>query len=232
LKATRSKRISRKRKPAVSKKRPAKTVGADWALQPFPTVGIGTSAGGLSALEKFFRAVPAGSGMAFVVVQHLDPHHKGMLPELLQRTTPMPVTAAKSGMTVRRDCVYVIPPNRDMTIRDGRLHLTKLAKTSRGLSLPIDRFFSSLADNSRQLAIGIVLSGMGMDGTLGCRDIRARGGFVGVQDPHSAEFDSMPRSVVDSKHVDAVALVEELPDRSWPAITTSPQQAAPRRTWT
>ncbi|HEY1772709.1 MAG TPA: CheR family methyltransferase [Gammaproteobacteria bacterium] len=182
-------------------------------MQPFPTVGIGTSAGGLSALEKFFRAVPAGSGMAYVVVQHLDPHHKGMLPELLQRATAMPVSAAVSGMTVRRDCVYVIPPNRDMTIRDGKLHLSKLAKSSRGLSLPIDRFFSSLADNSRQLAIGIVLSGMGMDGTRGCRDIRARGGFVGVQDPRSAEFDSMPRSVIDAKHMDAIAPVEELPGR-------------------
>ena len=213
------KSISRKRRPAPGRKLPARKPGPPprksfrSSSHPFPIVGIGTSAGGLAALEQFFRAVPVGSGMGFVVVQHLDPHHKGMLSELLQRTTTMAVTLAKHRMPVQPDSVYVIPSNRDMTIQGGLLQLRTPAKSARGLHLPIDRFLSSLAADNMQLAIGVILSGMGTDGTRGCRDIRARGGFVAVQDPKSAEFDNMPRSVIESSHVDVVAPVGQLPQR-------------------
>jgi chemotaxis methyl-accepting protein methylase len=214
LKAKPSKRAAPKQKSAGKKKLPAprKTTRRP-VPQAFPIVGIGTSAGGLAALEKFFRAMPFGTGMGFVVIQHLDPNHKSMLPELLQRTTTMPVATAAQGMPVRPNCVYVIPPNRDITIKDGALRLSKPAKNTRGLHLPIDRFFTTLAANSMQLGIGVILSGMGMDGTRGCADIRARGGFVAAQDPQDAEFDSMPRSVIDTKRTDVVAPVDALPEK-------------------
>src|SRR5476651_2151543 len=110
------------------------------ASDPFPVVGIGASAGGLEALVQFLEHVPPRSGMAFVIIQHLDPTHKGMMPELLQRATAMKVTQVKDRMKVRPDCVYVIPPNRDLSLLHGRLHLLAPA-TPRGLRLPIDFFF-------------------------------------------------------------------------------------------
>jgi len=130
----------------------------------FPIVGIGASAGGLEAIEQFLRHLPQGSGMAFVVVQHLDPTHKGMLVELLQRATPMKVIQVKDRLRVEPDRVYVIPPNQDMSILHGVLHL--LAPVApRGLRLPIDFFLRSLADDQRDRSIGVILSGMGSDGT-------------------------------------------------------------------
>ncbi len=182
------------------------------SARPFAIVGIGASAGGLDALEQFLGHVPVGSGMAFVVIQHLDPNHKGMMPELLQRATAMPVAQAKSRMKVKPDCVYVIPPNRDLSILHGTLHLLELA-APRGLRLPIDFFLRTLADDRRENAIGVILSGMGSDGTLGLRAIREKGGLVLVQDPANAKFDSMPRSVIDAGLADIVAPAEELPQR-------------------
>ena len=180
--------------------------------RPFVIVAIGASAGGLDALEQFLGHVPAGSGMAFVVIQHLDPNHKGMMPELLQRATAMPVAQAKNRMKVTPDCVYVIPPNRDLSILHGTLLLLELA-APRGLRLPIDFFFRALADDRRENAIGVILSGMGSDGTLGLRAIKEKGGLVLVQDPASAKFDSMPRSAIDAGLADIVAPAEELAQR-------------------
>jgi two-component system CheB/CheR fusion protein len=178
----------------------------------FPVVGIGASAGGLEALEVFLRHVPHSSGMALVIIQHLDPTHKGVMPELLQRVTPMKVLQVKDQTRVQRDCVYVIPPNKDMSILHGVLHLFEPV-TPRGLRLPIDFFFRSLADDQQGHSIGVILSGMGSDGTLGLRAIKEKAGVVFVQTPASAKFDGMPRSVIDAGLADVVAPVEELPGK-------------------
>jgi chemotaxis methyl-accepting protein methylase len=178
----------------------------------FPVVGIGASAGGLEALEQFLRQVPVPSGVAYVIIQHLDPTHKGIMPELLQRATSMEVSQVSDRMRVRSNCVYVIPPNKDMSILHGVLHLFEPA-APRGLRLPIDFFLRSLADDFKERAIGIILSGMGSDGTMGLRAIKEKAGLVLVQDPASAKFDSMPRSAIDAGLADIVAPVEELPGK-------------------
>lgn len=182
------------------------------ASPAFPIVGIGASAGGLEALEHFLGHVPAGSGMAFVVIQHLDPTHKGMMPELLQRATAMPVVQAGSRMKVKPDCVYVIPPNKDLSILHGTLHLLDPV-APRGLRLPIDFFMRSLADDRHDLSIGVILSGMGSDGTLGLRAIKEKAGLVLVQSPESAKFDGMPKAAIDAGLADVVAPAAELPGR-------------------
>ncbi len=176
----------------------------------FPIVGIGASAGGLEALEQFFRSVPDASGLAYAVVQHLDPTHKGILPELLQHATSMKVMQVKQNTKVQPDCVYVIPPNKDMSISNGEFKLAKPA-SPRGLGLPIDLFFRSLAINCGQQSVGVILSGMGSDGVLGLQAIKEVAGIVLVQDPTTAKSDGMPRSAIDTGLVDIVALAEELP---------------------
>jgi chemotaxis methyl-accepting protein methylase len=178
----------------------------------FPIVGIGASAGGLEALELFLGNVPEKSGMAFVVVQHLDPTHKGIMVELLQRATSMQVVQIKDRMKIEPDCVYMIPPNRDLSILHGVLHLLD-PSAPRGLRLPIDFFFRSLADDLQDKSIGVILSGMGSDGTLGLRAIKEKAGVVFVQDPLSAKFDGMPRSAIEAGLADVIAKVEELPGR-------------------
>ena len=177
---------------------------------PFPIVGLGASAGGLEALEQFLRQVPPATGIAFVIIQHLDPTHKGIMPELLQRITPMEVFQVADRMEVRPGCVYVIPPNKDMSILRGVLHLFEPA-APRGLRLPIDFFLRSLAEDRQELSIGVILSGMGSDGTMGLRAIKEKGGLVLVQEPASAKFDSMPRSAIGAGLADLVAPVEDLP---------------------
>ncbi len=207
------------KKPPRQKKGKKATVAA---MQPeprpartqavFPIVGIGASAGGLEALELFLKHVPQSSGMAFVIVQHLDPTHKGIMVELLQRTTPMPVVQVRDRHKVEPDHVYVIPPNKDMSILHGVLHLLAPA-APRGLRLPIDFFFRSLADDCQARSIGVILSGMGSDGTLGLGAIKEKAGVVFVQAPASAKFDGMPRSAIDAGLADVVAPAEELPGR-------------------
>ncbi len=178
----------------------------------FPIVGIGASAGGLEALEQFLRQVPQGSGIAFVIIQHLDPTHKGIMAELLQRTTGMEVLQVRDRLRVKPDCVYVIPPNRDMSILHGVLHLFE-PTAPRGLRLPIDFFLRSLAEDRQERSIGVILSGMGSDGAAGVRAIKEKGGLVLVQEPASARFDSMPRSAIDAGLADLVAPAEELPGK-------------------
>jgi len=199
----------------VKSKRPISKLSAeekktDSAKSLFPIVGIGASAGGLEALEQFLGNVPDGSGMAYVVIQHLDPTHKGMLPELLQRITRMNVFQVKDRMRIKPDCVYVIPPNTSMSILKGVLHLFEPIET-RGLRLPIDFFMRSLADDQRELAIGVILSGMGSDGSTGLRAIKENNGIVVVQEPESAKYDSMPRSAMGYVVVDLVGLPNLLP---------------------
>jgi two-component system CheB/CheR fusion protein len=159
------------------------------ASASFPIVGIGASAGGLTALEQFLSHVPPQCGLAIVVVQHRDPHSEGMLVELLQRHTPMPVEP---------DHVYVIPPGWDLSLMLGVLHLFEPTE-ARGLRQPIDFFFKSLADDRQHNSIGVILSGMGSDGTLGLRASRQVGGASFAQTPASSQFDSMPRSATDAR---------------------------------
>jgi len=178
----------------------------------FPIVGIGASAGGLEALDQFLGRVPTGSGMAFVIVQHLDPTRKGIMSELLQRATGMKVIQVKDRTPVRPDCVYVIPPNKDMSILHGVLHLLK-PTAPRGMRLPIDFFLRSLAQDQQEHSVGVILSGMGSDGTMGLRAIKENAGVVLVQEPATAKFDSMPRSAIDAGLADIVARAEELPGK-------------------
>ncbi len=178
----------------------------------FPVVGIGASAGGLEALERFLAKVPQDSGMAFVIVQHLDPTHRDIMVELLQRATALPVVQITDRMKVVPNRVYVIPPNRDLSLLHGVLHLLEPA-APRGLRHPIDFFFRSLAEDRQQHGIAVILSGMGSDGALALRAIKEQTGAVFVQEPASAQFDGMPRSAIDSGLVDVVAPVEELPEK-------------------
>ncbi len=175
----------------------------------WPIVGIGASAGGLEALEQFLAGVPANSGMAFVIVQHLDPNRHGMLPELLQRSTAMPVRQATNRMKVRPDHVYVIPPNKDLSLLHDTLFLLEPA-APHGLRLPIDFFLCSLAEDRREQAVGIILSGMGSDGTLGLDAIRKHGGLTLAQTPEQAKFDAMPRSAIDAGLADIVAPAKQM----------------------
>jgi two-component system CheB/CheR fusion protein len=178
----------------------------------FPIVGIGASAGGLEAFEEFFSHMPADSGMAFVLVPHLDPTHVSILPELLQRRTQMEVRHAEHGMRIRPNHVYVAPPNRDMAVSHGVLQLTDPAPRPAG-RMSIDSFFRTLARDQRANAVGIILSGTGSDGSLGLRAIRAEGGLVLVQDPDSAKFDGMPSSARSVGVVDFVLPPEQMPSR-------------------
>ena len=196
---------SPKKVAAIPKKGVSKqTVHPKSTGTPCPIVGIGASVGGLGALEKFLGNVPQDSGLAFVVLQHLDPTHKTLMPELLQRVTPMRVVEVKDGTRVHADCVYVMPPNKDVSILRGVLHLLTPAE-HRGFRLPIDHFFRALAEDQRERSIAVVLSGMGTDGTLGVRTVKEKGGLVLAQDPATADFDSMPRSAIASGLVDIVS---------------------------
>lgn len=178
----------------------------------FPVVGIGASAGGLAAFEAFFSGMPADidPDMAFVLVQHLAPDHKSILTDLIQRYTRMQVFEVVDGMEVQANCAYIIPPGRDMAFLNGSLQLLE-PSAPRGQRLPIDFFFRSLAQDQRELAICIVLSGTGSDGTLGVRAIKGEGGMVMVQKPESTEYDGMPRSALATGLVDYELLPAEMP---------------------
>lgn len=177
----------------------------------FAIVGLGASAGGLEAFEEFFHHMQPDSGMAFVLVSHLDPDHVSILTEILQRTTRMPVVEAQDQLVVMPNSVYVIPPNRDMAIFHRALQLT-VPEQPRGRRMPIDAFMSSLADDQGESAIGIVLSGTGTDGTLGLRAILGAGGITLVQDPATAKYDGMPTSAVHAGFATHVVPVAQMPE--------------------
>lgn len=208
---------------------PASKVSARTGSTP-PIIGLGTSAGGLEAMEQFFTPIPAVNGAAFVVIQHLDPTHHGILPELLHRVTPMTVTEAVDGMQVKPNWVYVIPSNKDLSILHGKLHLLDPV-APRGLRLPIDGFFRALADDQHERAIGVILSGMGSDGTLGLRAIKENAGLTLVQSPDSAQFDSMPRSAIDAGLADIIVPAQEMWGRIYAYLKHSPRGllAAPEK---
>ena len=179
-----------------------------------PIVGIGASAGGVEALEQFFKAVPADNGMAFVVVTHLSPSHESMLAEILGRATRMPVFSARDGELVQPQQVHVLPPSATLTIREGRLRLRRTGAADRERT-PIDVFFNSLAEDQGERAIGVVLSGGGSDGTLGLKAIKENGGLTVAQGSNLTRprFAEMPTSAVAAGFVDLLLPVEDIPER-------------------
>ncbi|MGH8576583.1 MAG: chemotaxis protein CheB [Gammaproteobacteria bacterium] len=183
---------------------------SDRARACLAVVGIGASAGGLEAFKHFFAAMPPDSGMAFVLIQHLDPTHQSLTAEPLGKHTAMPVVEVVDEMRVDRNRVYVIPPNAYLTISGETLHLSEPAER-RGLRVPVDFFFRSLADDQQERAIGIILSGSGTDGSLGVREIKAAGGMVMVQAPETTAFDGMAHSAIGTGTVDYVTRIEDMP---------------------
>ncbi|MEJ2254630.1 MAG: chemotaxis protein CheB [Nitrospirota bacterium] len=179
----------------------------------FYVVGIGASAGGLGALERFFGHVPSEDRAAYVVVQHLARGKESIMDSILQKYTAMPVAQARDGMKVEPDHVYLNPPDRELEIKDGVLYLFPPVEGDGRPPQPIDRFLRSLAADMKDFAIGVILSGAGTDGTLGMRAVKGEGGFTVVQDPREAEYDGMPRSAVDTGLVDEVLPVEQIPGK-------------------
>ncbi|MFO7596361.1 MAG: chemotaxis protein CheB, partial [Desulfocurvibacter africanus] len=197
----------------------------------FPIVAIGASAGGLEAIERFFRAMPPDSGMGFIFIQHLSPDHESIMAEIIQRFTAMAVRPVKDGMQVLPNHVYVIPSGQDMLIKEGVLRLEPQART-RGLRLPIDLFFRSLAEDQQERSICILLSGAGSDGTLGFKTVKALGGITMAQDG-GAKFHDMPQSAIASGMVDFVLLAEDMPAklleiaRERPILPRKPEPEVP-----
>ena len=216
-----ARRASRRQNPAARS-----TEQAPEAIVPV-VVGMGASAGGLEAFTRFFRTMPPDSGMAFVVIQHLDPTHESLTAELLGKHTKMPVRQVAGDTAVERDHVYVIPPNRDLGIGQGVLRLTP-PPARRATRMPIDFFFRTLADDQQDRAIGIVLSGSGTDGTLGLKEIKTVGGMALVQDPTTAQHDGMPRSAIAADAADHVLTVEKMPEMLL-KYTRHPYIALPRQ---
>lgn len=177
---------------------------------PFPVAGIGASAGGLDALKKFFTAMPPDSGVAFILIPHLDPSHRSLMVELLCRQTSMPVQEAAEGMAIEPNCVYIIPPNRYLAVQNGRMHLTE-SPARPVFPTVLNNCFHSLAEDQRDKAIGIILSGTGSHGLPGLKEIKAAGGMVMAQEPSTAEYDQMPQSAISTGLVDYIAAPEHLP---------------------
>ena len=180
------------------------------AFLPFPVVGIGASAGGLRSFTDFFDSMPEDPGMAFVLIQHLPPESETLLPEILSRHTRLPVQQAVHGLSVKPNNVYVIRPGHTLTIEGGVLHLGQSVER-KGHRRPVDDFFRSLAAEQKEKAIIIVMSGMGSNGSSGAQAVKAAGGICIAQDPTTAEFQSMPRSLIDSGYADQVLAPGDMP---------------------
>ncbi len=181
-------------------------------IDSFYVAGIGASAGGLEALERFFGNMTENSGMSFIVVSHLDPNHVSIMPELLQKSTKMKLFQAEDGMVIKPNYVYVAPANRDIAIFHGVIQLIEPLEPH-GFRLPIDYFFKSLSKDMGEKAICIILSGMASDGTIGLKAVKSELGMVMVQDPKSAKFDGMPRSAIKTGLVDYILPPEEMPNQ-------------------
>lgn len=204
-------------KPAAeAPKKPRKKASATPAVpgpsKHLPVVGIGASAGGLEAFEQFFTSMPSDSGIAFVLIQHLDPTHKSILSELIKRYTAMHVTEVGDAMPLKANTVFVIPPNRYMAIFNGRLHLLEPTEVP-GLRTPIDYFFRSLAEDQKERAICIVLSGTGTEGAMGLRAVKGEGGMAMVQDPETAKYDGMPRHAISTGLADYILPPQKMPEQ-------------------
>lgn len=178
----------------------------------FSIVAIGASAGGFDALKKFFTALPPDPGMAFVLVQHLDPTHESTLADLMSRYTPLKVIQANDGMKVESNHLYIIPPNKDMGMMNGNLQLMEPAEPH-GMRLPINFFLKNLAEDQNENSVAIIFSGFGSDGTIGIKSIKAVGGMVMAQDPETADSNSMPASAIQTGLVDFILPPEEMPEK-------------------
>ena len=196
--------------PVRPARAPGEPVRSPPVNHPSIVVGLGASAGGLEALQSFFSHMPADSGLAFVVIQHLSPDYKSLMVELLSKTTTMPVRRIEDGMPIEANTVYLIPPKNNVTVYHQTLMLAA-QDHGRGLNLPIDLFFCSLAEDLGERAVGIVLSGTGSDGTRGIRAIKEAGGLAIAQDPGTAKFDGMPASVIATGLADYILPPEEMP---------------------
>ncbi len=183
----------------------------DEKIKDVRVVGIGTSAGGLEALQEFFKNVPIDSDIAYVVIQHLSPDYKSLMDELLARFTKLPIYVIKSGMVIKPNTIYLIPPRKNLYISYNKLILTDV-DLNKGLNLPIDTFFRSLAEERGKDAIGIVLSGTGSDGTAGIKAIKEKNGMVIVQDEKTAKFTGMPNSAIATGLVDFILPPSEMPE--------------------
>ncbi len=185
-------------------------------------VGIGASAGGLRALEEFFDHLPSDSGAAFIVIQHLSPDFKSLMKELLERRTRMVVHRVEEGMAIAPNNVYLIPPGKNLSVREGVLHLSEQQsrRVHGAISFPINIFFRSLADSYAEQAVGIVLSGTGSDGTQGLQSIKESGGTVLVQDPNTAEFNGMPQNAIATGIVDRVLPPAEIAQLLYEFLTS------------
>jgi two-component system, chemotaxis family, CheB/CheR fusion protein len=181
--------------------------------KPFPIVGVGASAGGVEALERLFKAMPAEPGMAFVIITHLAPHRESMLPEILARDTRMPVLVAERDQVLRPNHIYVAPADTVLGIANGRLEVRTTGRTH--ARTPIDSFFAALAEDQGEQAIGIVLSGAGNDGTLGIKAIKEHGGLTLAQvtDGSGPRHSSMPDSAIASGLVDLAVSVDTMPEQ-------------------
>jgi two-component system, chemotaxis family, CheB/CheR fusion protein len=179
--------------------------------QDFPIVGIGASRGGLNAFKKFLTALPEKSGMAYVIVQHLDPDYESILPSLLSKVTKVPVNLIQDDIHLAPDNIYVIPSNKTLTSFDGVLKLTPREKLA--TNALIDVFFTSLAEVHQSLAVGIILTGAGNDGTIGLKAIKKYGGLTFAQLVSSAYAEGMPGSAIDANVVDFILPVEEIPNK-------------------
>ena len=178
----------------------------------FPVVGIGASAGGLDAFKRLLKAIPEDSGMAYILVQHLDPAHESILADLLQRVTNIPVQEISDNIQVEPDHIYIIPSNKLLTATDGVLQLSARPPKSQK-NMPIDLFFSSLAEVHQSHAIGVVLSGTATDGTLGLKAIKDHGGVTFAQEQQTAAYDGMPQSAIDAEVVDFILAPEKIPSQ-------------------
>lgn len=184
--------------------------GQSLKTQPAYVVGIGASAGGLESLERLFSNMPFDTGMAFVVIQHLSPDFKSLMDELLARYTELPIHRASENMRVEANSIYLIPPKKEMIISDGRLLLTD-KDPKQSLTMPIDLFFRSLAQDCGARSIGVILSGTGSDGSRGIRDIHHANGLVICETRETAKFDGMPQAALETGVVDYVMPAENIP---------------------
>ncbi|MEP7110071.1 MAG: chemotaxis protein CheB, partial [Ferruginibacter sp.] len=178
----------------------------------FPVVGVGASAGGLEAFKQLLKAIPENSGIAYILVQHLDPFHESVLADILQRVTRIPVYEITNNITVAPDHIYIIPANKILIATDGVLKLD-VRPPKPGRYMPIDIFFKSLAEVHQDHAIGVVLSGTGSDGTLGLKAIKDHGGITFAQHLDSAIYDGMPLNAIQSDIVDFILTPEEIPGK-------------------
>ena len=213
------------RKSDAKNQRKGKPVTPPPATKP-TVVGIGASAGGLNALKRLFEHIPPDSGLAFVVVVHLSPEHKSYLPDLLQASVRFPVRQVTENTPLQPNNAYVIPPNANISAIDTHLRLSKLEERRLGRA-PIDHFFRTLARTHDGDSIGIILTGTGSDGTLGLKEIKAKGGLIIVQDPNEAEFDGMPQSAIATGLVDRILPLAQIPEALLRYVRTDPRVSLP-----